>query len=35
MKHLVLYTMEGCHFCKEFKTLLEKENIEYKNLDKQ
>ena len=29
MKHLVLYTMEGCHFCKEFKTLLEKENIEF------
>jgi glutaredoxin len=33
MKHLVLYTMDGCHFCKEFKTLLEKENITYINRD--
>ena len=22
MKHLVLYTMEGCHFCGQFKEIL-------------
>jgi len=33
MKHLVIYTMKGCHFCGEFKDLLHKDNIEFMDRD--
>ena len=33
MKHLVVYTMKGCHFCGEFKELLQKEDIKYFDRD--
>jgi glutaredoxin len=33
MKHLVLYTMEGCHFCGQFKEILKCENIEFMDRD--
>ncbi len=33
MKHLVLYTMETCHFCGQFKEILKSENIEFMDRD--
>ena len=33
MKHLVVYTMEGCHFCGQFKEILNSENIEFMDRD--
>lgn len=32
-KKVVIYTMSNCPYCTELKTLFEKENIEYKNVD--
>ena len=33
MKHLVLYTMQGCHFCGQFKDMLTSENLNYMDRD--
>ena len=32
-KHLVLFTMEGCPFCHEFKEKLNEEHIEFVDMD--
>jgi glutaredoxin len=32
-KHLVLFTMEGCPFCYEFKEKLNEEDIEFVDMD--
>ena len=31
--HVIVYTMEGCPFCEEFKTMLTKEGIEFYDRD--
>jgi len=33
MKHLVLYTMQGCHFCGQFKDLLKEQQLEFMDRD--
>lgn len=32
-KHLILFTMEGCPYCHDFKEMLNKEQIEFTDLD--
>jgi glutaredoxin len=32
-KKVTIYTMNNCPYCAELKSLLEKENIEYRNID--
>lgn len=32
-KHLVIFTMEGCPYCHDFKDMISKENIEFTDLD--
>ena len=32
-KHLVVFTMEGCPYCHDFKEMLSKEEIEFTDLD--
>lgn len=32
-KHLVIFTMEGCPYCHDFKDMITKENIEFTDLD--
>ena len=33
MKEIKVYTTEACSYCKDIKEMLEKENIEFTNLD--
>lgn len=33
MKHLVLYTMDTCHHCSQFKEILKSENLEFMDRD--
>jgi len=33
MKHLVLYTMNGCHFCGQFKDMLKEQEITFMDRD--
>ena len=33
MKHLVLYTMNGCHFCGQFKDILKEHKITFMDRD--
>lgn len=33
MKQLVVFTMEGCSHCKEFKRILSESNVEFVNRD--
>ncbi len=32
-KHLVIFTMEGCPYCYDFKNMLKESNIEFTDLD--